>query len=601
MHPLIVDKNINGNRLYMKLTLGILVFVFVGIGISMVATAQQGERVILEYGGDYMKNDSRNGMRFSKFISEDLAKQVKFTQKDTELYGDSVYHFRDRNVLEVYGRVKVYDGDSVTITGDRLYYDGNARLAQMFGNVEYSDGNMVLYTDKLDYDLNSSTAYYLTGGRLVDDRNVLVSKKGYYFAPIKYMTFKDDVVLTNPDMVLRADSLEYSTETQISYFVGPTEITSANGTVLNSKEGGKYDSRQEQSDFLVADIETPSYYIEGDFLFFDDAKGYYEAIGNVVMTAKEDDIIITGDRARHWDPTGITKVFGNPVMRRLIQMDTLFMSADTLISVDDELDAKKHLLGFRDVRIFKTDLQGISDSIAYHFLDSTIHMYYDPVIWNIENQITSDTIRIFNKNNTIDKMELRQRAFLVQEDTLKNFNQIKGRNMDAYFKEGFVDYVDVLGNSEGIYFMLEEEQYLVGMNKFICSDMKIIFKDGEIFDITLYKNPDATLTPPHELKEPETRLKDFKWRDDERPTKEFVVNRDPDRSRPQVPSRMRDNVSLPNKQVFMEGSKQNSDSPSKGDKNATDPRPSIEERPEIRSFPETNESGSKEEDKISNQ
>ena len=54
--------------------------------------------------------------------------------------------------------------------------------------------------------------------------------------------------------------------------------------------------------------------------------------------------------------------------------------------------------------------------------------------------------------------------------------------------------------------------------------MSILFKEGEVNSINTYVNPDANLIPPHEIEEPDTRLKDYRWREDEKPTKDEVIN-----------------------------------------------------------------------------
>jgi hypothetical protein len=127
------------------------------------------------------------------------------------------------------------------------------------------------------------------------------------------------------------------------------------------------------------------------------------------------------------------------------------------------------------------------------------------------------------KNRTIDRMYMYTNAFIVSEDSLKNLNQIKGRDMTAFFEAGNIRRVDVNGNGESIYFALEGDSVLTGMNKTVCSDMVLKFKDKKLQTISFLTNPDASFIPPHELKEPDKRLKGFKWRIDEKPTKQQVL------------------------------------------------------------------------------
>lgn len=484
--------------------------------------AQNRERVILKSGGDYLESAERNGEKFQKLIGSP-SNQVQFVQKNTNIFGDSVYYFKDKNVVEVFGHVKILEGDSVTITGKKLIYEGNIKLAQLREDVVYKDPTMTIYTDFMDYDMPGKLAYYFNGGELLNEQNRLTSDKGYYETDNKFASFKDSVILVSPEYTLESDTLQYNTVSKIAYTKGPTKVITKDGTVLNAKEGLEYKTLQKQSSFQVSEIETEDYILKGDELFFDDIKKFYTATTNVEMIAKDDNIIINGDFGRYWKNKGIIKVYGHALMKKEVNLDTLFLSADTLVSVEDSIPAKKRILAYNNVKIFKSDLQGKSDSLAYHNLDSILYLYEDPILWSDENQITADSINIEIINNTVDRMNTTGKSFVVSQDTINNFNQIKGRDMIAYFKDSKIDKVNVIGNGESIYYALEEDTVMVGMNKIICSNMLIKFKEAQMHTISFYTNPDASFFPPHEILEPDTRLGNFKWREEERPTKADVV------------------------------------------------------------------------------
>jgi hypothetical protein len=148
-----------------------------------------------------------------------------------------------------------------------------------------------------------------------------------------------------------------------------------------------------------------------------------------------------------------------------------------------------------------------------------IFFYDEPILWNEGNQIVADTIFMEIKNGKVDKLNMRNKAFTINQDTVKNYNQIKGRNMTAYMKNDEMDKILVEGNGESIYFAVDEESLdLIGMNKVLCSSMKIQFLNGEMNDITFYTDPEGRFIPPHEIEEPEKRLKDFKWQIEKKPS-----------------------------------------------------------------------------------
>jgi hypothetical protein len=183
------------------------------------------------------------------------------------------------------------------------------------------------------------------------------------------------------------------------------------------------------------------------------------------------------------------------------------------------------LFAYKNVRIYKIDFQAISDSLAYTFEDSLIRFYHDPVLWTGVNQIEADYIDIKVSGPEIETMDLKNNSFMILEDTTGNYNQLKGKDMTAYFVNNEIDYLDVNGNSECIFFALDEvTNSMIGLNKIICSDMKIRFVKNKADNISFYTRPEADFIPPHEIEEEDRRLKGFNWRPEERPTLNSVLD-----------------------------------------------------------------------------
>lgn len=142
--------------------------------------------------------------------------------------------------------------------------------------------------------------------------------------------------------------------------------------------------------------------------------------------------------------------------------------------------------------------------------------------------MVGDTITVQMRNNQIDQLQLRTNAFVISQDTIKNFNQVKGRQIRALFEEGELQRINVDGNGESIYFVLDEaEHFLVGMNRMTCGNMQMNFKEQQLDHINFYQKPEGKFIPPHELQEPDKRLSGFNWRGEERPSKESVLNGQP--------------------------------------------------------------------------
>jgi len=483
-----------------------------------------------------IESDVKDGKRFNK-----LTGNVIFSHKETQIYCDTAIVYKSENDVEAYGNVRIEQGDTITITGDKLIYSGESRVVRMRENVIFKTDDMTLYTDFLDYKRDEDLAYYFNEGKMVDTTNTITSVLGYYRTTSKVMTYKKDVLLVNEDFRLETDTLVYNTITQVAHFVAPTKVVDKNGNVI-TYDRGAYNTNIKLSDLFTGTIETDEYILKGDKLVLDEINKYYKAIGNVEMTVKEDDIKIYGEIGEHWDADGITKVYGEPLLKKYMDEDTLHLAADTLIALDSADESQKRLLAYHNVKIFKPDLQGKADSLAYFTNDSTIYFYRDPILWlNNDTQITADSIDILIADNNIDRMHANNKSFIILQDTLKNFNQVKGRKTTAFFKDSEINKVDVIGNGESIYFALnEEETNAIGMNKVRCSSMLIDFENNEVKGVRFYTNPDAVFIPPHEIKEPDRRLKDFNWRINEKPSLEEVL-----RLLPPSPLPAKEEVSLP--------------------------------------------------------
>jgi lipopolysaccharide export system protein LptA len=486
------------------------------------ATPVMGQKRVQLKKADKLKGKGSEG-------EQRLIGNVVFEQNKTTIFCDSAYFYKKRNYLEAFGHVKILEGDSVTITGKKLEYDGNEKKARLRDDVVFTKlATATLYTDYLDYIRPTNMAYYFNGGRLVDSINVLTSRKGYYDVNTNMASFKKNVVVKNPDYTMTSDSLQYNSKSKIIYFRTPTKVEKADSStfVYNS---GEYDTKTKQSDLKSGYGESQEYKVESITYQLDDFRKIYKLRGNVVMTSKKENLIIYGQASDYYRSKGLSKVYNNAYLAKVTEgEDTLFMSADTLVAIESQDPAKKRLLAYHHVKIFKKDLQGVADSVEYRAADSTIYFYKNPILWSEGNQMTADSISMLIKNNTIDRIFLDFNAFVISQDTLLNFNQIKGRKMTAIFRNKKINRVLVDGNGESLYFALEENKKdsttnAMGMNKIICSNILIRFKEGKVDNLSFYVQPEASFIPPHELKEEEKKLKGFSWKVAEKPKQEDVV------------------------------------------------------------------------------
>ena len=498
----------------------LLLPIFILLGFNEVNGQQR-----LRYKADKQQGRRVNGERLDYLIGNVVIRQEK-----TTIYADSAQVQKKERRAEAFGKIRVQEGDSIDITAKRLVYDGETGTAYLYNDVVYRDGNTILYTDNLEFNKFTGISSYHGGGRMISNENTLTSNTGVFDKPNNLASFYGKVVLKAPDGTVYSDTLYYNTQTGLARFLGYTRVVKNDGSISETRDELTYNTQSDNAAVVKGFIENQDYFITGEKMRYNRQKEQYSAAGKVKMVAKNQEVIIIGDEAFYDRKTGVTLIYGRPIMKRPVQNDTLYMSADTMKAIESQVAANKRLLAWGDVKIFKQDLQGVADSLAYKMADSVLFFYKVPVLWSEANQMTGDTISLHIRENQVERMRLLQNGFVISKDSvLSRYNQVKGRLVTAFFGNNELQQIAVNGNGESIYFVLDDkvQDVLLGMNRLTCSNMLISFADKTVKTIRFYQQPDAIFVPPHELEEPETRLQGFQWLEERRPSKEQVLQRTP--------------------------------------------------------------------------
>src|SRR5690606_40633248 len=147
-------------------------------------------------------------------------------------------------------------------------------------------------------------------------------------------------------------------------------------------------------------------------------------------------------------------------------------------------------------------------------------------LWNGESQLTGDLMHLISNKETqkLDSLKVMNNVFIIEKDTLgTGFNQVKGQNLFGRFQDGKLAEVDIIKNTEMIYYVYSENE-LYGIDKNVSSSINLIFSDNEIETVTFHTDVKAETYPEDELPENARKLRGFIWRGDERIlTKEDVI------------------------------------------------------------------------------
>ena len=449
-----------------------------------------------------------------------LIGNVKLRHDSMYMYCDSALIFEKTNSVEAFSNVRMEQGDTLFIYGDYLYYDGMTQIAQLRENVKMINRNTTLLTDSLNYDRLYDLGYYFEGGTLMDEENVLTSDWGEYSPATKQSVFNHDVKLVNPKFVLTSDTLRYNTESKIAVILGPSNIVSDNNHIYS--ERGFYNTMTEQAELLDRSVLTnQGKKLVGDSLFYDRIIGYGEAFDNVKMTDSINKNMLTGDYCFYNELTDSAFATKRAVAIDYSQgPDSLFMHGDTLqlVSYNLNTDSVFRLMkAYHKVRMYRTDVQGVCDSLVYNSKDSCMTMYTDPILWNEGQQLLGEQIKIYMNDSTIEYAHVIQFAFAAQHVDSSYYNQLKGNDLKAYFEGQAVHQIDVAGNAESIFYPLEKDGAKVGMNETKSGFLTIWVKDNKLDKLKIWPSPVGTMTPIPDLKPDQKMLKDFYWFDYLRP------------------------------------------------------------------------------------
>ena len=188
------------------------------------------------------------------------------------------------------------------------------------------------------------------------------------------------------------------------------------------------------------------------------------------------------------------------------------------INLNKKDTAIRYFLGFHHVRIFNDSLQSVSDSLYYSTDDSTFKLFGQPVVWNGKTQIAGDTIYMFTENQKAKRLYVFNNGIIINQTAENLFNQIAGRTLNGYFKEGAIDYVRVKGSpAESIFYPQDDDSAYIGMNRSSGDVIDIYFVKKELNKVKFINNVDGVMYPIRQTPADKKQLKTFKWQDNRRP------------------------------------------------------------------------------------
>ena len=443
------------------------------------------------------------------------------------------------------------DKDGQIIESDIGRYDAKTKTFRFFRDVNMYTDSVFVKTDDLDFNTETSIAVFGTGTHAWRGDNMLSANAGSYNRAAEVFTFMKNVHLLTLNQEAWSDTLVYERAFNNAEMFGNVELLDTTRNVAAVAGYMQYVDSLERIRMLrdpsvIAVFEQEgtkdTVYVRGDELLYwavprcdvsenevtksqkrmeelavDPVAEYrrkaYEAAVSAAEDAKrkreEEDPNFKGSRPK-----------GGPYAEPIFQVPDSSAAAqvDTTDSALSDSTKIGFLLGLRNVKVFRKDMQVVCDSLVYNDLDSLVRLYRSPIVWNeIRRQYSADSITVVLKNRALEKASLMSNAFIVvQEDSLC-FDQIRGTEMMAYFDStGTLRRFDSMGGASGLFF-LEEKGAFATVNKFEAKMLSATFIKGNINDLVYYEQVKSDAYPAVQLKKDERILKGFEWQPEKRP------------------------------------------------------------------------------------
>jgi lipopolysaccharide export system protein LptA len=387
---------------------------------------------------------------------------------EAEIYCESGYYDLVNETAE-FSHHAQYAGAAKKATADTIRYNAQAGEILMLGNVKVEEQEKRISGTKLRYLENSGETWI-------------------YGEPAHY---------TDSTRVVNSPQIFYNEKTNIVSTLG----------------GGR--------------IQDGDMILEADYTDFDKATGVGRAYGDAFWSDVKQGVGVRADTINSSKETEYVLAYngsaGRPYLFILIDGDTLYIAADTLTmynEVDTAAefpDTNRIIRAYHDVRLYKSDMQGKADSLVFNDRDSLFNFFGAPVLWTDTTQFSADSISMFIRNRTIDKIRLTEKAIIITQLYETFYDQIKGKRIIAQFDSSEIKEMWVTGNAESIYYTRDDDDAFIGVNQTICSRMYFTFTENQIDIIKYFGENSSAMTPMSQAPHSTMRLEGFKLRFMDRP------------------------------------------------------------------------------------
>lgn len=452
---------------------------------------------------------------------------VVFEHQGSVLSADKVIWFQKENFLKAIGNVVLTTTEGTKITAKEMEYDGNTQRGIARKDVVLTDPKQTIKTEILYYDRIPNTAYFNTGGTITNADTSMYTNSATYYINSKDINFVGKSTIETKDYTIVSDNIKTNEATKLSQFFGPTTIRSKKdyGNYIYTEQGDSSDLTGISNLNKNSRIHFNGKVLTGKKLVHDRNTGFGKAIGDVMLDDPKEKRYIKGGYAEAYEKKDSAMVTEKPYLVKVLTKDSLYIAAEKFISYqrpDSTKVKKSYVRAYHQVRAFKTNLQARADSLSANETDGQMHFIGKPIAWSGAKQISGDEIKAYMdiKTEKMDSVKVLGNAFAISKaDSLNmkdEFNQVKGKWMAIYFKDGEIDIAKTVGNAQSILYAdntdeKTKETTRIGVAIAVSGEIEAQFIEKKIEVITYNIGVQSDVYPMSLIAREKRFFPDFNW------------------------------------------------------------------------------------------
>jgi lipopolysaccharide export system protein LptA len=425
----------------------LLIFVIISF---LVAFPQQSKMITVI--GDSLVGKMVNGES-----TREVYGNVIILQGNVKITCDKAIHFISRNEAELIGNV-ICTQDTLTIKTPKGYYYGNISKTASHSGVYLDDKKVILTAENGEYYFDLHRAFFESKVKLYDTTTTLTSDKLTYYQQENRAVAIGDVVIFDGENQIIADSLEHFRNTKVTFAFSNVRLINLKN---NSEIYGEHLEDYREKKYSKIDVKP--LFVQVDTTYSENEDG--------TTTIKLDTLFIS---------SRLMEAYRDSVER--------FYAIDSVKILKDEFASKNDLTIF-----FRKDEKIITEKS-----DTSTKQ---PILWHQNSQLTGDSITIYLDENKIKQLDVDGTSFMLSqnEDRIERFDQTSSAQIKLFFADSKINRAEFFGNVFSIYYMYDGET-ANGLTKSNSATTTVMFKDNEVTEVKLYKNPASEYYPEQQVK-----------------------------------------------------------------------------------------------------